>query len=132
MTMTMDSTLAKMGRSMKKCESMCGLAPLLRILWCWGPGAASRQSQACLGGGCGSRRTRLLRIDRIIKPGSLQVIHEHPPVFQFLTFGQLVRRLDRAHAVVGQGAERDVAAANDVLVVGDQDIAHVLIGEDRR
>ena len=64
---------------------------------------------------------------------ALEVVHDHPPFGRLLAFGQLVGGLNRPPAVVGQGAERDVAPFGDVLAVlfdDDQDVALVLVGED--
>src|SRR5262249_37549278 len=115
--MTIEMTVAKMGRSTKKRANMPSLLGARGRA-----GALDLRTRRRRRGGLGFHRDAL-RGDGDARPGTLDAVHDDP--------------LARRHAAgdgtesVCERAELDLAVLDDVLVVHDQHVLPALIGADR-
>src|SRR5690349_12387770 len=115
---TSDSTVAKMGRSMKKWEITTTPPDLVRT-------ALRRDGGRRGGGRGGGLRRRHDRLHRIVDPRHLKPLRDDPVLRLHRGLPVTLRPHD-AHAIVQQLAQLDVPALHDFLVVQHQDVLLVL------
>src|SRR2546427_11594261 len=108
-TMTIDRTVAKIGRSTKK---RANIGPLLR-----------RRLRGLGRGGRPRAHAHLLRGHRPARPHALDPVHDHPVAGRDALGHGAEPVLDRT--------ELHRAVLNDILRVHDQDVLPVLVGADR-